>query len=154
MNDQRADAVSGIFSSIFDLGIARHGFVPYVRDYEIVAGDHRGDSRWLFNHCVLAELATTLSTDLWVKSWDDYLTTREAMNDPQEAFVWAVGADAYPGPTYIADSRDAAKWSLSLGRRMHEVMLNTNVYRLRLVFHRVLVEWGDGLIGQASDQGQ
>ena len=52
-----------------------------------------------------------------------------------EGFVWAINsAEAYPGLTFINDSERAASWTVRANMPMHELLIETNVYELRLVF--------------------
>ena len=68
-----------------------------------------------------------------VESFSDDLvpSAAELANiDPPDGFVWGVRwAAAYPGLKYAADGPRAQHWSALLGRRMHEVSIETNVYR-------------------------
>ncbi len=60
-------------------------------------------------------------------------------------FMWGVkSAEAYPGWTYVADSERAAIWSKKMGLPMHEIVIETNVYKLSLVFHALVVEKPSG----------
>ncbi len=55
-------------------------------------------------------------------------------------FVWGVRwAGAYPGLTYLERSATANGWSERLGRPMHEIRIETNVFSLNLVFHDVVI---------------
>jgi hypothetical protein len=76
-------------------------------------------------------------------SWDDVLIDWdewEAADNP-EGFVWGKKfADAYPGLSYVTDSPLAASWTERLGHEMHEVMIETNTFLLRLVCHDLRVQ--------------
>jgi hypothetical protein len=90
---------------LFDTGITRHGFTPYMRDYEVVVVVPRGSQHILkFSHCPFVEVVTTVRDDLWRCSWDDVFTDYsawKAAGEP-EGYVWGVcDSEAYPGPTYL-----------------------------------------------------
>jgi hypothetical protein len=140
--------------SFFDGAILGHGFTDYMRDYDIVAevdgsGNREGPGRYRyrFTHCVQASYATNLRDDTWRKSWSDAYTgaTYWDQNGEPEGydsfvFLWGVRwAGAYPGLIYLEDSTAASDWSQRLGRLMHEITIETNVYSLRLVFHDVVI---------------
>ena len=150
MSEQPAEEIRDLLETLDDADITRHGFTPYMRDYEIVAAqpDWMADTysvfRWLFTHCVVAEITAVLPPATYRLSWDDELTETGDLDIldryPLGAFVWGVNwAAAYPGPVYVADSPLAAEWSERLDRSMHEVTIETNVYALRLVFHNLRV---------------
>jgi hypothetical protein len=124
---------------LFDTGITRHGFTPYMRDYEVVVVVPRGSQHILkFSHCPFVEVVTTVRDDLWRCSWDDVFTDYaawKAAGEP-EGYVWGVcDSEAYPGPTYLEDSKLAQEWTSRLGKLMHEVLIRSNAYNIRLLFH-------------------
>jgi hypothetical protein len=150
MADQSADDIQALLSRVHDEEILRHGFAAHLRDYELLVAMHdlreepiaEQRERWVFSHCVLAETHTAHSAQNWVRSWEDALTGPQF----EEAwhrlggYVWVEYAVAYPGPSYVTDSPEAARWSRELGHQMHEVRIETNVYNLRLIFHRLSCE--------------
>lgn len=134
----------------FDDGvILSHGFTSYMRDYEILAevsnGYHKegaGRYSYRFTHCVHASYNTSVRDDTWRISWSDILTDYQRWNDADtpEGFVWGVcWAEIYPGLTYLEESKAAADWSQRLAKPMHEILIETNVYSLNLVFHDVVI---------------
>lgn len=57
---------------LFDAAIVRHGFTPYLRDYDIVAYFGRGpEYLYRLSHCPLAEVTTAVPDDVWQRSWGD-----------------------------------------------------------------------------------
>ena len=136
---------------LFDNAIVRHGFTAYMRDYEIVAelfyGEHRGVFTYLFRGCVEAHYESSIPGGAF--SMDDVLLDLER-GQPEggpDVFMWGVNhANAYPGWTYDAGSERTAAWSKKTGLPMHEVVIETNVYKLSLVFYSLVVEKG-GAIG-------
>lgn len=133
---------------LFDLPILSHGFAPYQRDYLIeseIGGQSESRGRYLFTftHCPIANLSTTVPDATWKLSWDDRFIDYQrwlASGEP-DGYVWGVNwAMAYPGPTYVEGSHLAAEWGDRLGRAMHEAVIETNAFRLQLVFHDLRVE--------------
>jgi hypothetical protein len=130
----------------FDVAILSHGFAPFMRDYDLVVqsdGPARGTYRCRFTHCPEAHIITTLRDGIWRRSWNDvnidyqqWLVTEEA-----DGFVWGVcWSMAYPRLTYYEGSALAAQWSERFGQPMHEVTIETQVFRLQLIFHDVLIQ--------------
>jgi hypothetical protein len=135
---------------IYDEEILQHGFAAYLRDYELLVAMHdvreepiaEQRTRFVFSHCVAVETHTAHSPQNWVRSWEDALIGPEREEDWQRlgGYMWVEWAVAYPGPSYQPDSADAARWSAELGHLMHDVRIETNVYNLRLIFHRLSCE--------------
>jgi hypothetical protein len=134
---------------LFDNSILRHGFTAYMRDYQIVAeifyGENRGVYSYLFRGCVEAHYESSIPEGAFLM--DDALLDleRARAEDAPAGFVWGVNsAEAYPGWTYVAGAGRAAVWSKKTGLPMHEVVIETNVYKLSLVFHDLVVEKSSG----------
>ena len=134
---------------LFDNSILRHGFTTYMRDYQIVAemfyGENWGVYTYLFRGCVEAHYESSLPEGAFLM--DDVLLDleRTQSEDAPAGFVWGVNsAEAYPGWTYVVGSERAAIWSKKTGLPMHEVMIETNVYKLSLVFNDLVVEKSGG----------
>ena len=128
---------------LFDCSILRHGFTPYMRDYELVVRslDER-ERTFRFTHCVVASVTTAVGDAVWKESWDDRFIDYGAWENSgePEGHVWGVcWFCAYPGATYMTDSVLAQEWSQRLGKTMHEVQIETNGHNLRLVFHDLKV---------------
>lgn len=140
--------------SFFDDAITDHGFTQYNRDYRLVAeiySARRGRGTeleaiytFLFRGCVEAHYRSEVPIGF---SMDEVLLDLDRANaagDP--GFVWGVNhAVAYPGLTYIGESARTREWESRLGILMHEVLIETNTYSLRLVFHDVTVAVEDAL---------
>jgi hypothetical protein len=152
---------------LFDNAIVAHGFTPYLRDYQLEVvtlaavpdgsrAYQEGRYRFLFTHCVLAHVETSVRDDVWPRSWDDVFTDYAAWERAgcPEGYVWGVNdARVYPGVVYLPDSPRAAEWSRRLGRPMHEVRIETNAWTLELVFHALRVHriaHGDPAAGTLS----
>lgn len=124
---------------LFDTAISRHGFTPYMRDYEVVVVVPRGSQHvFRFSHCPFVEVFTGVRDEVWRHSWDDVFTDYsawEAAGQPA-GYVWGVcDSLAFPGPTYLEDSKLAEEWTSRLGKLMHEVLIQTNGHNIRVVFH-------------------
>jgi hypothetical protein len=136
---------------MFDSNIIEHHFALYMRDYNVLVETYTAvptqqssdaDDRYLyrFTHCVMAYCSTVIQDETWRVSWDNVFTEYERWRQADEppGFVWGVNyATAYPGLRYIDDSALAQRWTERLQRPMHEVVIETNVYNLQLVFHDV-----------------
>lgn len=140
---------------LFDSAVVSHGFVPFLRDYDVVIevpADRRDGSgrsyiqgryRYRFTHCAEAVARSTVRPEVWQRSWDDVFTDYEAWEaaGTPEGYVWGVcWADAYPGMSYVEDSEPARRWTELLGHEMHEVSIETNALALTLVFHGLRVD--------------
>jgi hypothetical protein len=134
--------------NLVDVGIFRHGFTPYMRDYFLeyeVGGTTSQAGRYLclFTHCVVAHIETRVGHDIWRKSWNNEFIDYQAWQDAGEpdGFVWGANWSlAYPGLEYIRNSKLAASWSERLKKEMHEVILETEAFGVQLIFHHVKVE--------------
>lgn len=129
--------------SFFDAAIVRHGFVDYMRDYEILVagrGAHPRDDwhRYHFTGCVEAHCCTTLSPEVLAGSLGDefVFSGPDYPERPEpDGFIWGVRwSCAYPGLKYIEGGARSAAWSQCLGTPLHEVTVETNAFHLRLVF--------------------
>lgn len=127
---------------IYDVAVLRHGFTNYVRDYEIEIeanwiGELAGRYVLTFKHCYDLTYETLVNDDLIRESWDDIFTNYELWkkcNEPS-GFVWGTNWSlAYPGFSSIKDSARAKKWSNRLKKTMIEVLLETNSFRINLIF--------------------
>jgi hypothetical protein len=123
---------------LFDAAIIRHGFVPYLRDYEILLQILEQQLVFRFSHCVSATIETSVSDKAWRESWDDLFTNNEAWEKAgaPEGYLWAVAyASAYPGPSFVEETERAHTWSQRLGKQMWEVKIRTNAHNIELIFH-------------------
>ncbi|HYF65840.1 MAG TPA: hypothetical protein VD886_23625 [Herpetosiphonaceae bacterium] len=82
---------------------------------------------------MLADVSTAIDPDLSNACWDD-----ECLDDLD--YVWASEyAVPYHGLTYVTDSPRAESWAQRLGKPMHEIVIETNAYAIRLLFHDVVI---------------
>jgi hypothetical protein len=128
---------------LFDSNIVRHGFAPFLRDYDVVAEINESQFLYRFSHCTTATVTTAVKDELWRQSWTNVYTDYsvwERAGHP-EGYVWGVCYSlAYPGATYIEDSDLAREWTDRLGRPMHEVTIQTNGHNIGLIFHDLSVQ--------------
>lgn len=136
--------------TFFDAAILRHGFVDYMRDYELIVGARDGPPhddlhRYQFVGCAEAVCRTNLRPSTFAESLPDafvYAGPDYPEQDDPDGFVWGVRySTAYPGLTYIEDGNGAQHWSDLLGRSMHEVTIETEAFHLRLVFASLRYEF-------------
>ena len=130
-----------MLDEVFDQGIVHHGYVDYIRDYEVIlyctadprTGIQPEHVRLLFTHCVAADVESAVPAETWLRSMDDHLL--DASVDHADGYVWGVRWQVmYPGGRVRAGSVRADRWSRALGRKFHEVRIETNGHHLNLVF--------------------
>jgi hypothetical protein len=126
-----------------DAVIMRHGFTDYMRDYEIIVGARNGPPntdvhKYQFIGCVEAHYETEILgyfnssiSDDFVFSGPDYPD-----KDAPYGFIWGVrfAETCGRGIEYISKGERARYWSKIIDRNMHELLIRTNAYSLRLVF--------------------
>jgi hypothetical protein len=127
-------------NSLDDQEILAHGEVDHLRDYELRVNRPDGLFLYRFTHCVAVEITTMLRDDTWVKSWEDMYTEPQWNDDwGPDHYHWVKFAVAYPAPVYLTGSPRASEWKSRLGKAMHEAAIETNVYRITLVFHDLTI---------------
>jgi hypothetical protein len=122
-----------------DFGVLDHGFAPHGRDYVLVL-QAAGTYELILTHVVELHYETRVADVDWPASWDDYLTNYaawEAAGKP-DGYVWGTNWSlAYPGLDVPDDDPIAARWSQRLGKPMFFLALETDRFRLSVVFHDV-----------------
>ena len=177
MNDSMTERIEKFLTGhpLFDQAVVQHGFTRHLRDYDVIvdriasspksaldaASDHHSyveaRYRYRFTHCVAATVETKLTDETWRVSWNDHFTDLDAWKraGEPEGFVFGVRwADAYPGGRLVHESVLALDWSRRLGRQMHEAVIETNMWTLRLIFHNLRVTRsavGDATTGNLKD---
>ena len=123
--------------------IMRHGFTDYMRDYEIIVSARNGPPNtdvhsYQFIGCVEAHYETKLGKDFELSISDDFVYSGPDYPDKPDpdGFIWGVRyAETWVGGLkYIEKGERSTYWSKILERNMHEVLIGTNAYSLRLVF--------------------
>ncbi len=132
---------------LFDIAILGHGYTDYMRDYDILVeanwNNNKGRFLYRFSHCVDVNLKTRLADENWRTSWDNLFIDYEKwqMAGEPDGFLWGVKwSMAYPGLEFDDEALDVKDWSSRLEKEMHAVIIETNVFLLRLVFHGVKVK--------------
>ncbi len=137
-----AAALQLVMDEVFDQAVVYHGYVDYMRDYEVIvyatADPRTGISptyqRYLFRYCVEARCQTTVNTDVWGASLDDRLIDYGTGVD-LDGYVWGVKWHClYPGAKIVPESEAAGRWAEAVGIEFHEVRIETNAHDLTLVF--------------------
>lgn len=129
----------------FDGFITQHGFTDYQRDYRLAAdiiqaGNSLRPVEYLFRGCVEARYECRIINGFSLDNTLIDFQQWEQTGTP-EGYVWGVNtSEAYPGWTYVEDSPNAARWSEALNLPFHEIVIETNVYQLALVFYDVTVK--------------
>lgn len=127
---------------LFDSNIIKHGFAPFLRDYDVIAKINESQFLYRFSHCTSATITTAVGDDVWRQSWTDVYTDYSAWERAghPEGYVWGVGCSlVYPGAKYIENSVLAREWAERLGKPMHEVRIETNGHNFDLIFHDLSV---------------
>ncbi len=127
---------------IYDVAVLRHGFTNYIRDYQFEIetnwiGNLAGRYVLTFKHCYDLTYRILVEDDVIKKSWNDIFTNFEVWkkNNEPDGFVWGINWSlAYPGFEQIKNSDKAKNWSNRLGKKMHEVKLETNSFQINLIF--------------------
>jgi hypothetical protein len=124
-----------------DFGVMSHGFARHGRDYVFVLEVGRaGTYELTLTHVVELNYETRVRDDVWPKSWSDVFTSHAAWakeNEP-DGYVWGTNWSlAYPG-LYVADEdASAARWAERLGQPMHAMAIETDRFKISLIFHQV-----------------
>jgi hypothetical protein len=121
----------------FDFGIIDHGFAQHGRDYILVL-QAAGTYELTLTHVVELHYETRVRDDVWPVSWDDRLTDYaawEAEGKPA-GYVWGTNCSlAYPGLEAPDHDAKAEHWSERLGKPMFSMAIETDRFRLSLIFH-------------------
>lgn len=127
-----------------DFGVMNHGFADHGRDYVFIIeeniGRDPGTHMLTFTHVVSLTYETLVKDEFWRKSWDDTFTDYQAYLEAgePEGYVWGTGWSlAYPGVSAPDSTPDALRWSERLGHPMHEMSLETDRFRIGLIFHEL-----------------
>jgi len=120
-----------------DFGVMHHGFAPHGRDYVLIL-QAAGTYELTLSHVVELHYETRVNDDVWPASWDDRFTdyaTWEALGNP-EGYLWGTNWSlADPGLDAPDDDPTAARWSERLGKPMYAMAIETDRFRLAIIFH-------------------
>ena len=90
--DVDSPGIQAAFDDVFDQAIVFHGFVDYMRDYEVLiyatadprTGIRPENLRYRFTHCVRATVTSALSPETWKRSLDGRLVSRISVTKSPE----------------------------------------------------------------------
>lgn len=127
---------------LYDAEIVAHGFLLYLRDYQLLVEriDHPpiGLFDYTFHGCM--EVRYTVTLPPGAVSMDPRLIEVGATDVPA-GFAWSVGSvcSTEEGVAVSESSDRAMHWAKRLGRPMFEIDIGTNVFALALVFHDLTI---------------
>jgi hypothetical protein len=148
MLEVEVSEIQTAFDDVFDQALVFHGFVDYMRDYDVfvyatvdprtgVAPEYL---RYRFKYCVRAVVTSAVPPEIWKRSLDPRLVDYEQGRD-LDGYVWGVKWQAlYPGMKLVRDSADAQRWSHDLGLPFYEASIETNGHNICLIFADLTVD--------------
>ena len=124
-----------------DFGVMSYGFAPHGRDYVFVLEvGGAGTYELTLTHVVEMKYETRVRDDVWPASWDDVFVDYAAWETAGEpnGYVWGNNWSlAYPG-LHVADNDPlAAQWTDRLGRSMYAMAIETDRFKISIIFHKV-----------------
>ncbi|WP_343518377.1 hypothetical protein [Sphingomonas sp.] len=84
-----------------------------------------------------------MSDDTWQHSWRDELTDYERWEAAGEPGGYPFGTNwslADPGFVFLNDDKEAAVWSARLRRDMFATMIETDRFKMKLIYHDARLE--------------
>ena len=125
---------------LYDQSIIRHGFMDYIRDYEIIGylcgGNFDLEVQYLFKGCIKIDYNVNINPEYF--SMDDRLLDLDKQDefDYPRAFIWGVkGADVYPGWTLLESTDELIILKERYKTEFFQVFFKTNAYDLTVTFH-------------------
>lgn len=150
MKREELEAVMAAFD-IHESDLLFHAYRAYMRDYELVVFNNgitapRGFYSYVFRYCVKASTNTRIDPEGLIISLDDRLTDYETYKTlwdrgvELDGFVWGVKwSECYPGWSLVKDSERASYWTDEMGLDFHEILVETSIFEIRLVFSDLIV---------------
>lgn len=142
----------------FDGGLMLHAYRRYMRDYEFIVyltGAHdQGILSYVFRYCPEVHCQSSLLS--WQENLDDRLTDYDSYSElyfkgvDLGGFVWGVGGEIH-GWRLPETSERALEWSEKLGIEFHEMVVETNTLKIRLVFSDLFVRILTGEVPSHDD---
>ncbi|GAB4375773.1 MAG: hypothetical protein Kow00114_39120 [Kiloniellaceae bacterium] len=130
-----------------DFGVMSHGFAKHGRDYVFIIEDSigrdPGTHRLTFTHVVSLKYETAQSDESWRQSWDEHFIDYDAYLEAgePEGYVWGTNwSNAWPGVKAPESTPDSLRWSEKLGYPMFEMSLETDRFRISMIFHELRAE--------------
>lgn len=133
---------------LIDIAILSHGFTPYKRDYffhvETMWKDNfAGQYLIMFKHCYSLQYETIADEKILRQSWDEsFIDFEEYLKAGEpEGYVWGTNwSNAYPGFSNLKDSEKAVKWTKDLGKEMKELLVESEIFKINLIYHNWTIE--------------
>ena len=120
-----------------DFAVTHHGFAAHGRDYVGIL-QAKATYELTLTHVVECHYETRVRDDVWPMSWEDCLTDYaqwQAAGEPR-GYVWGTNwSMGYPGLEIPDEDPIAATWAKRLGKPTYAVMIETDRFKLSLVFH-------------------
>lgn len=101
-------------------------------------GKDPGRHQVQFTHVAELSYATAVADEALAQSWGEEFVDYQSWLDAggPEGYVWGTcWSLAWPGIRAIESSAKAASWTDRLGKPMYEVEIETDRFRMNLVFH-------------------
>ena len=101
-------------------------------------GKDPGRHQVQFTHVAELCYATAVADAVWAKSWGEAFVDYQSWLDAggPDGYVWGTcWSLAWPGSRVIEPSAKAAAWTARLGHPMYEAEVETDRFRINLVFH-------------------
>jgi hypothetical protein len=131
-----------------DVGVMRHGFAAHGRDYMFMLESSfepdPGTYRLTFTHVVEFDQTTSVGDDVWQGSWSDVFTDYQAWEAAGEPDGYVFGTNwslAYPGFEALENDPVASAWAERLQRTMFAATVDTDRFKIRLIFHDVRLDY-------------
>lgn len=134
---------------MFDSALLYHGFVSYMRDYEMLiyqTADTRSGIpprylKFLFRICPEVQVQSRIRPEVWSRSVDDRLIEKSHVFKDSPGYVWGVRCqELYPGAKIVDNSPRAQRWTKETGIQFHEVDIEANAHRINLIFSSLSTE--------------
>lgn len=130
-----------------DVVVMAHGFADHGRDYFFLVENGfapvPGTFRLTFTHVVDFRYETAVGDDAWRRSWGDEFIDYarwEASGEPDGYIFGTNWSVAYPGFEASDSDPVASSWSERLQRPMYAATIETDRFRIALIFHDVRFE--------------
>lgn len=130
-----------------DVGVMSHGFAKHGRDYVFILEDcisgNPGTYKLTFTHVVDLRCTTAVRPEIWQRSWADEFIDYARWEAAGEPNGYIFGTDwslAYPGFAALENDAGAVSWSQKLGRPMYAATIETDRFKMALVFHDAHLE--------------
>ena len=119
-----------------------HGFIPHGRDYSFLVetsmGKDPGRHQIQFTHIAELSYCTAVSDEVWARSWGEEFVDYQSWLDAGEpdGYVWGTcWSLAWPGIRAIEESPKASSWASRLEKPMYEAEIETDRFRINIIFH-------------------